>query len=59
MDTNGAPDKLTIHSLRKTLLQYTKPNLRQAILQMINTFIPYIALWIISQGCRRYLDINR
>ena len=47
MDTNGAFDELTIHSLRKTLLQYAKPNLRQAILQMINTFIPYIALWVI------------
>jgi omega-6 fatty acid desaturase (delta-12 desaturase) len=47
VDRGGVPDELTIHSLRKTLSQYAKPDLRQAILQLINTFIPYIALWII------------
>jgi acyl-lipid omega-6 desaturase (Delta-12 desaturase) len=45
MDTDEAPDELTINSLRKTLSQFAKPDLRRAILQMINTFIPYIALW--------------
>lgn len=47
MDTGEAPDELTIESLRKTLSQYAKPDLRQALLQIINTFIPYIALWVI------------
>jgi len=47
MVTGKAPDELTIHSLRETLLQYAKPDLRQAVLQMINTFIPYIALWVV------------
>jgi omega-6 fatty acid desaturase (delta-12 desaturase) len=47
MDTGGAPDELTIQSLRKTLLQYAKPDMQKAVLQMISTFIPYIALWII------------
>jgi len=46
-NTGGASDELTIHSLRKTLSQYAKPELRQAISQMINTFIPYFALWLI------------
>ncbi|MBI5665309.1 MAG: fatty acid desaturase [Nitrospirae bacterium] len=41
----AATDELTIHSLRKTLSLYAKPDLRQAVLQMINTFIPYSALW--------------
>ncbi len=47
VDTGGAPNELTIHSLRKTLSPYTKPDLRQAVLQIINTFIPYIALWFV------------
>jgi omega-6 fatty acid desaturase (delta-12 desaturase) len=46
-DTGAVPDELTIHSLRKELSLYAKPDLRQAILQMINTFIPYIALWVV------------
>jgi len=29
------------------LSQYAKPDLRQAVLQMITTFIPYIALWLV------------
>jgi omega-6 fatty acid desaturase (delta-12 desaturase) len=32
--------------LRKTLSQCAKSDLRQAILQLINTFIPYIASWV-------------
>lgn len=47
MDTSGIPSELTIQSLRKTLSQYAKPDLRQAILQLINTFLPYIVLWVI------------
>ena len=47
MDTGEAPDELTIESLRKTLSQYAKPDLRQAFLQIIDTFIPYIASWVI------------
>ena len=44
-DTGRAPDELTIHTLRKTLSQYAIPDLRKAFLQLITTFIPYIALW--------------
>jgi acyl-lipid omega-6 desaturase (Delta-12 desaturase) len=47
MDKGKAPGDLSIYSLRKTLLQYAKPDLRQSILQLLNTFIPYIALWVI------------
>jgi acyl-lipid omega-6 desaturase (Delta-12 desaturase) len=45
--TGEAPDKLTIDSLRKTLMPYAKPDLRQAILQTITTFFPYLALWVV------------
>ncbi len=47
MDADGIPDELTIHALRKTLSQYATPDLRQAILQLINTFLPCIALWVV------------
>ncbi len=46
-ETGGVPDKLTIHSLRKTLSQYAQSDRRKAIFQLINTFIPYIAFWVI------------
>ncbi|MFA6103421.1 MAG: fatty acid desaturase [Victivallaceae bacterium] len=47
MDTGAAPEKMTIQALRKTLLHYTKPDLRKAILQMISAIIPYLGLWVI------------
>ncbi len=47
MDAGGTRNGLTIHSLRKTLAQHAKPDLRRAIVQLINTFTPYIALWVI------------
>jgi acyl-lipid omega-6 desaturase (Delta-12 desaturase) len=47
VDTGGSPTELTIEALRKTLSPYARPDLRQAILQMINTFVPYIVLWVI------------
>jgi acyl-lipid omega-6 desaturase (Delta-12 desaturase) len=46
-ETDKIPDDLTIHSLRKLLSPYAKPDFRQAILQLINTFVPYVALWLI------------
>ncbi len=46
-DAGGIADTMTIHSLRKTVSQYAKADLRQSILQLINTLIPYIALWMI------------
>ncbi len=46
-DTDKFPGELTIHSLRKELSPYAKPDRRQAILQLINTFLPYIVLWAI------------
>ena len=46
-DTGGAADKLTIHSLRKKLLPYAKPDQRRAIGQLIVTFVPYSALWAV------------
>jgi omega-6 fatty acid desaturase (delta-12 desaturase) len=54
-DTGGGPDKVTIHSLRKTLSHYAKPDRRRAILQIINTVIPYLALW----GILIYLVENK
>ena len=44
-NTGAVPDELTIHSLRKTLAEYAKADPRQATVQVVNTFIPYIALW--------------
>jgi acyl-lipid omega-6 desaturase (Delta-12 desaturase) len=46
-DAVGGQDELTIHSLRKTLSPYANPDRQIAIRQLINTFIPYITLWII------------
>jgi omega-6 fatty acid desaturase (delta-12 desaturase) len=43
-ETGNLPD---IHSLRKTLLQYAKADARQAFVQLLDTLVPYAALWII------------
>ena len=37
-------DQWTIHSLRKALSPYGKPDLRKATLQLVTTFIPYFAI---------------
>ena len=37
----------TIHSLRKALSPYGRPDLRKAILQLVTTFIPYFAIWAV------------
>jgi acyl-lipid omega-6 desaturase (Delta-12 desaturase) len=55
IDGGVAPDEVTIDSLRKTLLQYAKPDLRQAVLQTIDTFIPYCALWVVLV----YMVVNK
>jgi omega-6 fatty acid desaturase (delta-12 desaturase) len=47
MNAGGASDETSIHSLRKALSQYAKPDLRRAIVQLIDTFLPYIALWVV------------
>jgi omega-6 fatty acid desaturase (delta-12 desaturase) len=47
VETGEPPDTLTIDSLRKTLMPYAKSDLRQAVLQIINTVIPYLTLWVI------------
>lgn len=44
-DATETSSALTIHSLRKQLSPYAKPNTRQATLQLITTFIPYLACW--------------
>jgi len=31
----------------KTVAKYQQPNLRKAIWQLVNTFVPYIALWVL------------
>ena len=38
-------DQWTIHSLRKALSPYGKPDLRKATLQLFTTLIPYFAIW--------------
>lgn len=38
-------EKYTIHTLRKELMPYARPDRRKAIIQLINTFIPYAVLW--------------
>jgi hypothetical protein len=40
-------DQWTIHSLRKTLSPYGKPDLQKATLQLFTTFIPYFAIWAV------------
>jgi omega-6 fatty acid desaturase (delta-12 desaturase) len=45
VNTDDARDELTIHSLRQMLLPFASPDQRRAILQLINTFIPYAVLW--------------
>jgi omega-6 fatty acid desaturase (delta-12 desaturase) len=45
--TGGRSDELTIHALRNTLSQYAKPDLGRAALQIVNTFVPYLVLWVI------------
>ena len=46
-ETDRTPDELTIHSLRNTLSQYASPDLRKAVLQLLNTVIPYITFWVV------------
>lgn len=46
-DIGGAPEELTINSLRKSLSQYGKPDLRKTIIQIITSFTPYVALWVV------------
>jgi len=40
-----ATDKVTIHTLRQELMPYATPDRRRAVLQLANTFIPYILTW--------------
>jgi len=49
MESLSGVDKnqITIHELRKMLSAYGKPNLGISILQILNTFIPYLGLWAI------------
>lgn len=47
MNSNRLTDELTINSLRKSLKDYASPDDRIAIWQLMNTFVPYIALWIV------------
>jgi acyl-lipid omega-6 desaturase (Delta-12 desaturase) len=47
METSGAAEELTINSLRKTLFPIAKADRRQSTLQILNTFVPYIALWVV------------
>ena len=46
-DMNNAGEGLTIEVLRKELSPYARPDIRVAIVQLINTFVPYIILWAI------------
>lgn len=45
MDSGQSPGEFTINSLRKSLKQYAKPVLRQAVWQVVNSLVPYLALW--------------
>ncbi|MFO7594937.1 MAG: fatty acid desaturase [Desulfocurvibacter africanus] len=46
MDSIRLADELTINSLRKSLKDYASPDDRIAIWQLMNTFVPYMAIWI-------------
>jgi omega-6 fatty acid desaturase (delta-12 desaturase) len=43
--TGNAAETLTINALRQQISQYAKPQRRLAIQQVLNTFLPYLALW--------------
>lgn len=46
-DAGGRPDDVTIHSMRQTLAAYARADSRQAVLQLVNTLVPYTALWVV------------
>ncbi|MBA4386439.1 MAG: fatty acid desaturase [Verrucomicrobia bacterium] len=42
-----AIDPTTLQELRQRLVQYGRPHIWKSIWQVINTFVPYAALWVI------------
>ena len=46
-DTSRAHTGFTIGVLRKKLSPYAKADRRMAFVQLINTFVPYLVLWIV------------
>jgi len=44
-NAGDAPSQPTIHELRQQMSDYGRPNPRQAVWQLINTFVPYVAVW--------------
>lgn len=46
-ETNPAASQLTGTDLSKTVYEYARPNRRKAIQQILDTFVPYFAIWAI------------
>ena len=46
-NAGDAPSPPTIHELRQQMSDFGRPNRRQAVWQLINTFIPYGAVWVL------------
>ena len=58
----NAQNDLTIHVLRKELSPFAKPDIGKSILQLIDTFIPYLGLWailiyLVNRGYPAYIII--
>jgi omega-6 fatty acid desaturase (delta-12 desaturase) len=47
IDSGPARTKAVRPAWYQAVAKYAKPNLRQAIWQLLNTFIPYAALWVL------------
>jgi omega-6 fatty acid desaturase (delta-12 desaturase) len=46
-DTNSAAVKMTKTAWYQTTAEYGRSNLRKSLWQVFNTFVPYLALWVV------------
>src|SRR5437870_4798026 len=51
--SRSCPTQATSSHWYRTLAQYERPNLRKATFQLLNTFVPYVTLWILMVGMVR------
>jgi acyl-lipid omega-6 desaturase (Delta-12 desaturase) len=50
IDNNSQPDR----SWEKIIMKYNRPDLRKSLWQLCNSFIPYVAIWILMVLSLRY-----
>ena len=51
--TTSAVDETSVAEWKKIVAQYQEPSLIRATWQIINTFVPYVALWWLMYLCMR------